>query len=79
MLSVDKTRPLTGHNIFGSIGTRKNILVCLHPSRSSKTEAVCRSSGKARHGVYLEYTQNIVIQHQGEDPTGKPDIPYLQH
>ncbi|GFS79339.1 hypothetical protein TNCV_3261091 [Trichonephila clavipes] len=27
-----------------------------------------------RHGSYLEYTQNIVIQHQGEDPTGKPLI-----
>ncbi|GFU76177.1 hypothetical protein TNCV_1233281 [Trichonephila clavipes] len=27
---------------------------------------------KARHGAYLEYTQNIVLQHQCEDPTGKP-------
>ncbi|GFX36942.1 hypothetical protein TNCV_1174441 [Trichonephila clavipes] len=34
---------------------------------------------KTRHGAYLEYTQNIVIQHQGEDPTGKPATPYLQH
>ncbi|GFV88623.1 hypothetical protein TNCV_1244331 [Trichonephila clavipes] len=32
-----------------------------------------------RHGAYLEYTQNIVIQHQGENPTGKPATPYLQH
>ncbi|GFW78063.1 hypothetical protein TNCV_135331 [Trichonephila clavipes] len=32
-----------------------------------------------RHNAYLEYTQNIVLQHQGEDPTGKPDTPYLQH
>ncbi|GFY17260.1 hypothetical protein TNCV_1090341 [Trichonephila clavipes] len=32
-----------------------------------------------RHGAYLEYTQNIMLQHQGEDPTGKPDTPYPQH
>ncbi|GFU64485.1 hypothetical protein TNCV_2526001 [Trichonephila clavipes] len=25
-----------------------------------------------RHGAYLKYTQNIVLQNQGEDPTGKP-------
>ncbi|GFU73446.1 hypothetical protein TNCV_3675931 [Trichonephila clavipes] len=31
-----------------------------------------------RHCVYLVYTQNIMLQHQGEDPTGKPDTPYLQ-
>ncbi|GFV92113.1 hypothetical protein TNCV_1895491 [Trichonephila clavipes] len=32
-----------------------------------------------RHGAYLDYTQNILIQHQGENPTGKPDPPYLRH
>ncbi|GFV94605.1 hypothetical protein TNCV_3826721 [Trichonephila clavipes] len=42
---------------------------------SPTREAVCRSSGKTRHGAYLEYTQNIVLQHQGENPTGKPDTP----
>ncbi|GFS74530.1 hypothetical protein TNCV_458671 [Trichonephila clavipes] len=25
---------------------------------------------KTKHGVYLESIQNIVLQHQGEDPTG---------
>ncbi|GFU90498.1 hypothetical protein TNCV_2574311 [Trichonephila clavipes] len=34
---------------------------------------------KTRHGAYLEYTQNIVLLHQGDDPTGRPDTPYLQH
>ncbi|GFV59290.1 hypothetical protein TNCV_2340311 [Trichonephila clavipes] len=34
---------------------------------------------KPRHGAYLEYTQNIDLQYQGEDPMGKPDTPYLQH
>ncbi|GFV06954.1 hypothetical protein TNCV_2917141 [Trichonephila clavipes] len=48
------------------------ILACLHPPRSPTREAVCRSSGKTRHGAYLKYTQNIMLQHQGEDPTGKP-------
>ncbi|GFU04144.1 hypothetical protein TNCV_862901 [Trichonephila clavipes] len=28
---------------------------------------------KSRRGAYLEYTQNIMLQHQSEDPTGKPD------
>ncbi|GFW88972.1 hypothetical protein TNCV_2684061 [Trichonephila clavipes] len=65
--------PLPGHSIFGSIGARKNfILACLHPPRSPAREAMCRSSGKTRNGAYLEYTQNIVLHHQGEDPTGKP-------
>ncbi|GFV20548.1 hypothetical protein TNCV_4143091 [Trichonephila clavipes] len=70
-LRVGKTRPLHGHSIFGSISARKNfILACLHPSRSPTREAVCQSSGKTRQGAYLEYTQNVVIQHQGEDPMG---------
>ncbi|GFV75827.1 hypothetical protein TNCV_1757551 [Trichonephila clavipes] len=32
-----------------------------------------------RHSAYLEYTQNIMLQHQGGDPTGKSATPYLQH
>ncbi|GFX52698.1 hypothetical protein TNCV_3980011 [Trichonephila clavipes] len=56
------------------------VLACLHPPRSPTREAVGRSSGaKTRHGAYLEYTQNIALQRQGEDPTGKPDTPHLQH
>ncbi|GFV36871.1 hypothetical protein TNCV_3124121 [Trichonephila clavipes] len=38
------------------------------PTTKSTREAVCRSSGKTRHGAYLS-TPRIVIQHQGEDPT----------
>ncbi|GFU71792.1 hypothetical protein TNCV_2345371 [Trichonephila clavipes] len=34
---------------------------------------------KTRHGAYLEYTKNIVLQHQSEDPTGKPATPSMQH
>ncbi|GFW75937.1 hypothetical protein TNCV_3247021, partial [Trichonephila clavipes] len=45
------------------------ILACLHPPWSPTREAVCRSSGKTRHGAYLKHTQNIMLQHQGEDPT----------
>ncbi|GFW91407.1 hypothetical protein TNCV_3375731 [Trichonephila clavipes] len=33
---------------------------------------------KPRHDAYLEYTQNIALQHQGEDPTGKSATLYLQ-
>ncbi|GFU31618.1 hypothetical protein TNCV_3282761 [Trichonephila clavipes] len=60
--------PLPGHSSILSISTRKK----LHPGVPPTTtrEAVCRSSGKTRHGAYLEYTHNIVIQHQDEDPTG---------
>ncbi|GFU95340.1 dimer_Tnp_hAT domain-containing protein [Trichonephila clavipes] len=27
---------------------------------------------RTRHGAYLEYTQNIMLQHQGEDPSCNP-------
>ncbi|GFV07116.1 hypothetical protein TNCV_3601361 [Trichonephila clavipes] len=54
------------------------IQACLHPTRSPTREAVCRSSGKTRHGAYLEYNQNITLQHQGEDSSSKPNTPYLQ-
>ncbi|GFS57786.1 hypothetical protein TNCV_2908961 [Trichonephila clavipes] len=27
---------------------------------------------KTMHGACLEYTQNIILQHLGQDPTGKP-------
>ncbi|GFS88857.1 hypothetical protein TNCV_3569551 [Trichonephila clavipes] len=81
MLMLGKIRPLPGHKISGSMKREMVfILECLHPPRSPTREAVCRSSGKhqARRlpEVHPEY---IVLQHQDEDPTGKPTSPYLQH
>ncbi|GFS90519.1 hypothetical protein TNCV_4097211 [Trichonephila clavipes] len=82
MLSwLGKTRPLSGHSSIGSINTRTE----LHPSvpppttESNKGGSVPVIWQKTRHGAYLEYTQNIMLQHQGEDPSVKPDTPYLQH
>ncbi|GFT03142.1 hypothetical protein TNCV_3610281 [Trichonephila clavipes] len=51
----------------------------LHPgvppptTESNKGGSVPVIWQKTRHGAYLKYTQNIMLQHQGEDPTGKPD------
>ncbi|GFV38413.1 hypothetical protein TNCV_4392941 [Trichonephila clavipes] len=53
------------------------ILICLYPPRPTK-EAVCRSPGKTRHGAYLKHTQDIALQHQSKDPTGKSDTRYLK-
>ncbi|GFY29832.1 hypothetical protein TNCV_4071451 [Trichonephila clavipes] len=55
----------------------------LDPYAQKKTSCWCASThhgvqqgrqcaghlAKTRHGAYLEYTQNIMLQHQGEDPT----------
>ncbi|GFU28233.1 hypothetical protein TNCV_3762781 [Trichonephila clavipes] len=43
------------------------ILVCLHPPWSPTRDCASHLA-KHRHGAYLEYTQIIVLQHQGEDP-----------
>ncbi|GFU50086.1 hypothetical protein TNCV_3210811 [Trichonephila clavipes] len=70
MFRVVKTKLLPGHSCIGSTSVKNHfVLACLPPPRSPTREAVCRSSGKTRH---LEYIQNIVLQHQGEDPTGNP-------
>ncbi|GFV07115.1 hypothetical protein TNCV_3601351 [Trichonephila clavipes] len=51
------------------------ILVCLHPTQNLTREAVCRSSGKNQARSLPEYTHNIVLQHQIQDPPGKPATP----
>ncbi|GFY07875.1 hypothetical protein TNCV_4288111 [Trichonephila clavipes] len=80
MLRVGKTRSLPGHSIFGSIGARKTPSWRASTHHGVQQGRQCASHlVNARHGAYLEYTQNIVLQHQGEDPTGKPDTPSLQH
>ncbi|GFS74410.1 hypothetical protein TNCV_970131 [Trichonephila clavipes] len=82
MLSLlGKTRPLPGHSSIGSINTSTELHPGVPPpnTESNKGGSVPVIWQKTRHGAYLEYTQNIMLQHQGEDPTGKPDTPYLQH
>ncbi|GFX24739.1 hypothetical protein TNCV_3345191 [Trichonephila clavipes] len=37
------------------------------------------SGGKISSFVILNATENIMLQYQGEDPTGKPATRYLQH
>ncbi|GFV09641.1 hypothetical protein TNCV_2937521 [Trichonephila clavipes] len=74
-------RPLPGHSSIGSINTRTELHPGVPPptTESNKGGSVPVDWQKTRHGAYLKYTQNIMLQHQGEDPTGKPDTPYLQH
>ncbi|GFY18031.1 hypothetical protein TNCV_3385221 [Trichonephila clavipes] len=67
MLRVSKTRPLPGHSIFESIGARKTS--SCRASTHHGVQQVRQCAGhlvNTRHGAYLEYTQNIVLQHQGE-------------
>ncbi|GFX71015.1 hypothetical protein TNCV_2706181 [Trichonephila clavipes] len=77
MLRVGNTRPLLGHSSIGSIKTRTPLRSGVPPPTMESNKG--GSLAKTRHGAYLEYTQNLVLQHQGEDPTGQPDTPYLQH
>ncbi|GFX75403.1 hypothetical protein TNCV_2546741 [Trichonephila clavipes] len=80
MVRLGETRPLPGPSSIGSIKVKYNfILACLHPPRSPTREAVCRSSDKYQARRLPGVHPDIVIQHQGEDPKGKPTTPYLQH
>ncbi|GFT62002.1 hypothetical protein TNCV_3811781 [Trichonephila clavipes] len=71
MLRLGKTRPLPGHSSIESISTRKNLRSGVPPptTESNKRGSVPVIWQKTRNGAYLEYTQNIMLQHQGEDPT----------
>ncbi|GFY06530.1 hypothetical protein TNCV_3523861 [Trichonephila clavipes] len=80
MLMLDKTNHLPGGSIFGSLGSRKTSSWRASTHHGVQRGRQCAGHmAKTRHGAYLKYTQNIVLQHQGEDPTDKPDTPYLQH
>ncbi|GFX01366.1 hypothetical protein TNCV_4736071 [Trichonephila clavipes] len=71
MLGLGNTRPLPGHSSIGSINTR-NKTSSWRASTHLGVQQGRQCAGhlaKTRHGAYLEYTQNIVLQHQGEDPT----------
>ncbi|GFW50800.1 hypothetical protein TNCV_3590821 [Trichonephila clavipes] len=78
---LGKTRHLLGHSSIGSIRTRIHLHSGVPPTtkESNKGGSVPVIWQKTRHDAYLEYTQNIMLQHQGEGPTGKPAPPYLQH
>ncbi|GFU95558.1 hypothetical protein TNCV_3543031 [Trichonephila clavipes] len=72
MVSVGNTRPLPGCCIFGSMSARNT-----SSWRASIQHGVQQGRQwadhleKTRHGAYLEYTQDISLQHQGKDPTCK--------
>ncbi|GFV85415.1 hypothetical protein TNCV_3772401 [Trichonephila clavipes] len=71
---VSKTRPSPGHRDVDPYARNKLQPGIPPPTTDSTREAVCLSSGKTQaRGTYLEYTQNIVLQHQGVNPTDKPD------
>ncbi|GFT22367.1 hypothetical protein TNCV_3273501 [Trichonephila clavipes] len=49
----------------------------LRASTHHRVQQVRQCAGQlttVRHGAYLEYTQDIALQHQGDAPTGKPFI-----
>ncbi|GFX90032.1 transposable element Tcb1 transposase [Trichonephila clavipes] len=71
MFRLGKLRPLPGHSSIESISVEHNfVLACLHPP-PNKGGSVPVIWSNTRHGAYLEYTQNIMLQHQGEDLTGR--------
>ncbi|GFX69635.1 hypothetical protein TNCV_1770041 [Trichonephila clavipes] len=72
MVRLGKARPLSGHSSIGSIYTRKT----LHPGVPPSTTESNKGGSvpviwQTRHRAYLEYTQNIMLQHQSEDPTAE--------
>ncbi|GFY18083.1 hypothetical protein TNCV_3385741 [Trichonephila clavipes] len=73
MLWLGKTRPLLGRSSIGSIRTRAELRSGVPPPTTESNErgSVLVIWQKTRHGTYLDYTQNISLQHQGEDQTGK--------
>ncbi|GFX70266.1 hypothetical protein TNCV_4617031 [Trichonephila clavipes] len=72
--------PLPGHSCFGSISAKTTLSWRASSHHGVQQGRQCAGHlAQTRHGTYQEYTQNIVLQHQGEDPTGKPASPYLQH
>ncbi|GFW36831.1 hypothetical protein TNCV_4348721 [Trichonephila clavipes] len=79
-IGLGKTRPLLGQCKLRSISAiqTSSWRASTHLGVQQGRQCVGHLA-KTRHGAYLEYTQNIVLQHQGEDPTGKPATPYLQH
>ncbi|GFT17579.1 hypothetical protein TNCV_4032491 [Trichonephila clavipes] len=73
-VGVQGRGPVPGHSSVGSINTRKNFILACSTHHGVQQGRQCAGHlAKTRHGAYLEYTQNIMLQHQGEDPTGKPD------
>ncbi|GFU59802.1 hypothetical protein TNCV_4343571 [Trichonephila clavipes] len=71
---LGNTRPLPWHSRLGSVSVEKKLHSGVPPptTESNKGGSVPVIWQKTRHGAYLEYIQNIMLQHQGEDPTGNP-------
>ncbi|GFT57951.1 hypothetical protein TNCV_2768591 [Trichonephila clavipes] len=71
MLRVGNTRSLLGHSSIGSISAKKNSSWRASTHHGVQQGRQCAGHlANTRHGAYLEYTQNIMLQHQGEGPTG---------
>ncbi|GFV23731.1 nup43 [Trichonephila clavipes] len=79
-LKLGKTRPLPGPSCIGSISARKTSSWRASTHHGVQQGRQCVGHlVKTMHGIYLDYTLNIMLQHQGEDTTNKPDTPYVQH
>ncbi|GFV17963.1 hypothetical protein TNCV_2316691 [Trichonephila clavipes] len=78
-LSLGNTRLLPWHSRLGSICV-KNLHSGVPPptteSNRSSVPVIWQNQARRLPEVHPEYN---ATQHQGEDPTGKPDTPYPQH
>ncbi|GFU60103.1 hypothetical protein TNCV_3144611 [Trichonephila clavipes] len=72
---LGETRSLPRHSSIGSISAKTTSF--WHASTHHRVQQGRQCAGhlaKTRHGAYLEYTHNIMLQHQGEDPKGGGSI-----
>ncbi|GFW52225.1 hypothetical protein TNCV_2426721 [Trichonephila clavipes] len=79
MFKLGKFRPLPGQSSIGFISAKTTSWRASTHYGVQRRRQCAGQMTIIRHGAYLEYTQNIQPQHQGEDPKGKPGTFYLQH
>ncbi|GFU03244.1 hypothetical protein TNCV_2721291 [Trichonephila clavipes] len=67
MLRAGNTRPLPWHSSIGSISTKTTSSWRASTHHRVQQGRQCAGHlAKTRYGAYLEYTQNIMLQHQNE-------------
>ncbi|GFU94828.1 hypothetical protein TNCV_4552801 [Trichonephila clavipes] len=79
---LGKLRPILWHSSVGYISAKTTSSWRASTYHGVQQGKQCAGQlTRVRHGACLEYTQNIVLQHQGEDPTEKLNLKkfILQH
>ncbi|GFU03119.1 hypothetical protein TNCV_2911761 [Trichonephila clavipes] len=72
MLRAGNTRPLPWHSSIGSISTKTTSSWRALPTTESNKGGSVPVIWQNQVRRLPEYTQNIMLQHQNEDPTGNP-------